>query len=188
MDNKLIKISNIKLINILINVGCTIILCILLRSLISWLWLLIIPFVLLNILGFILSILLSRKIIVTFIIYFVLFIFTILVLVINSYNPNGYYGYYLNDFIAIINLNVFSGLIVFLIVIISNKIMVNNSKNNNKTIVGENDIENANQKNNCDNNYIDDQIWVCSNCKNINNIYNIKCKRCGKFLIQNNKE
>jgi hypothetical protein len=124
MGNNIIKISNIKLKNILINVGCTIILIIILSIIMGgsepWYLLFIIPFVLQNILGFVLSILLSQKIKVTLIMFFVFVIITIPLFFINSYNLND-----LNfkGFMAIISLNFISGLIVFLIVTISNIII-----------------------------------------------------------------
>ena len=126
MGNNIIKISNIKLKNILINIGCTIILTIILAIYTGgsepWYLLFIIPFVLQNILGFVLSILLSQKIKVTFIIFFVFVIITIPLFFINSYNLNDHN---FKGFMAIISLNIISGLIVFLIVTISNIIMEN---------------------------------------------------------------
>jgi vacuolar-type H+-ATPase subunit I/STV1 len=76
------------------------------------------------------------------------------------------------------------GTAILVLGIILVKKMIKSSENDVKTVVGENDIENISQEKDCDDDYINDQIWVCSNCKNINNIFNIKCKKCGKILQQ----
>ena len=125
MDNKIFNISKIKLINGLVIIGCIII-----TSLILWLvygssskvwfplsklwFLLIIIFIVQNIIGFILTILFSKKIILTFIIFFV---FLIIQWFVFKYNLDNIMGVF--SFRGTMFGNILSGVIVLLIISIN---------------------------------------------------------------------